>query len=261
MDLQLSGTVALVTAASRGLGRAAAEALGAEGARVAIGARDVAALDDVAERIRTSGGEAFARPLDLSDPASVEALVADTIGKWGRIDALIANAPGPKPGKVLDTSEDDWREALETNVLSMVRLVRCVAPVMRRQGAGRIVFITTVGILISQPGMVLSNATRMAVHGLAKTMALELAPDGILVNVICPGPIETDRQAFLIADTARQRGISEDEATAVWLQDVPLRRMGRPEDFGAIVAFLCSSACSFVTGAAIAVDGGKAKGY
>lgn len=261
MDLQLKGKVALVTGASRGLGRATAQALGAEGVRVAIAARDEDRLHDLGREIEATGGEALPIALDLSDPTSIERAVEATTARWGTIDILVANAPGPKPGQVLDITIDDWQQALDTNVLSMVRLVNAVAPVMRAQRSGRILFITTVGVLIAQPGMVLSNASRLAVYGLAKTMALELAGDGILVNILCPGPIETDRQAALIDHTARTRGISAAEATDVWLADVPLQRMGRPEDFGSIAAFLCSHACSFVTGTAIAVDGGKAKGF
>lgn len=261
MDLQLREKVALVTGASRGLGRASAEALGAEGAYVMLAARDERRLAEVADGIKASGGTAAAIRMDLLDAASIAEGVHETLALWGRIDILIANAPGPKPGKVMDLTQDDWRTALDANVLSMVRLVEAVVPGMREQRSGRIVFIATVGVLIAQPAMVLSNATRLAVLGLAKTMALELADVGILVNVLCPGPIETDRMVDLVADTAWARGVSIADATDVWLTDVPLGRMGKPEDFGSIVAFVASEACSFMTGAAIAIDGGKAKGY
>jgi 3-oxoacyl-[acyl-carrier protein] reductase len=261
MNLNLSGRVALVTGASRGLGRASAEALGAEGARVALAARDEGKLDEVGRCIREAGGDAMVLPMDLSDENSITDAVRAVVERWGRIDILIANAPGPRTGAVAELSEADWRLALDLNVLSMVRLLEMVVPIMRHQASGRIIFVATVGILMAQPGMVLSNATRLAVYGLAKTMALELAPDGILVNIVCPGPIETDRMRELIESTARSRQISRELAREIWLEDVPLHRMGRPEDFGSIVAFLCSDACSFMTGSAIAVDGGKATGY
>lgn len=262
MNLGLAGKRALVTAASRGLGHASARSLGREGVRVAVASRNLPALQKTAREIE-AGGAAEALPLamDLSDPASVAAAVDAVVGRWGGIDILVANGPGPVSGPFLSFDLDTWRTALDETVLSMVGLARTVIPVMRDGGGGRIVFITTVGVKVMQPNMVLSNATRLAIVGIAKTLSIELAADNILVNALCPGPIATDRMKELIAETKARDDLSDAEAEAVWLDEVPLGRMGRPEDFGDIVAVLCSDIASFVTGAAIAVDGGKSRAY
>jgi 3-oxoacyl-[acyl-carrier protein] reductase len=262
MDLQLKDRVAIVTAASQGLGRASALALAREGASVAVCARNKDALTDLVDEIgSTTTGQALAMPLDLSDFAAIDRALEAVVDAWGRIDILIGNAPGPPPGAVMEITEEQWRDALEMNVMSMVRLTRSVVPHMQRNQWGRIVYITTTGILTVQPNMVLSNATRLAVYGITKTLAQEVAQDNILVNTVCPGPLATERMQEVIRYTAENRGISLSEAEAVWLDEVPLARMGRPEDLASMVALLCSDACSYTTGAAIPIDGGKARGY
>jgi len=261
MNLQLEGKVVLITAASRGLGRACAQTFGREGARVAIAARDQQALASLAAEIQTEGGEAFPLSLDLSDRSSIENVIADVVTTWGGIDILVANTPGPEAGPFIHIQDSSWTSALEVNLLSMVRLARATARVMIERGGGRIVFIGTVGVLIAQPSMVLSDSTRLALYGVTKAMALELAGHEILVNMVCPGPIATERMENLIRHTMTEKGITWDEAEAIWLDEVPLGRMGRPEDVGSVVAFLSSPACSYITGAAIPIDGGKARGF
>ena len=262
MDLGLDGRVALVTAASRGLGRACARVLALEGMRVAAAARNAEQLETLAREARDGGrGEVAPLPLDLADATSIPAAVAEVVTRWERIDVLVANAPGPPAGPFTGITIDQWAAALEMNVLAMVRLVQAVIPVMQRQRSGRIFFITTIGVRTAQPAMVLSNATRLAVLGMAKTMAIELAPDNVLVNVLAPGPIATERMAELIEQTAERGGIGQLEAERVWLDEVPLGRMGQPEDLATLVALLSSDRCSYVTGAVIPVDGGKARGY
>ena len=262
MELGLTGKRALVTAASRGLGRAAALSLGREGARVALASRSIAALDEVAASIAAQGSpEALPLVMDVTDPAQVEAGVKAAVAQFGGLDILVANGPGPAAGSFSELDLDAWRRALDEVVISMVALAQQVVPVMRAGGGGRILFVTTVGVKVVQPKMVLSNATRLAVLGLAKTLSEEFAPDNILVNALCPGPIATDRMRELIADTQARENLTESQAEAVWLDEVPLGRMGRPEDFGDLVAMLCSQAGSFVTGAALAVDGGKSRAY
>ncbi|HVM13465.1 MAG TPA: SDR family oxidoreductase [Egibacteraceae bacterium] len=261
MELGLEGRVGLVTAASRGLGRACAVALGGEGMRVGIAARSEQALAEVAAEITSAGGEALPISLDFRQEDGAERAVAQVLDAWGRIDALVANAPGPPSGRVEDISVDAWRSALDVNVLGMVRLVQGAIPPMKRQGGGRIVFITTVGVRIAQPEMVLSNASRLAVVGLSKSLALELAEHNIIANVIAPGPIETDRMEELFEQTAERRGIDIDTAREIWVKEVPLGRMGRPEDVANLVALLCSDAASYTTGAVITVDGGKDVSY
>lgn len=251
-----------MTAASRGLGRASALSLGREGARVAVASRDLPALEKLAAEIETGAdAEAFPIRMDLVDTASIASGVAAAADRWGGLDVLVANGPGPASGPFVSIDLETWRTALNETMLSMVCLAQAVIPVMRSGGGGRIVFITTVGAKVTQPNMVLSNATRLAIVGIAKTLSIELAPDNILVNALCPGPIATERMKELIAETKARGDLSDAEAEAVWLDEVPLGRMGRPEDFGDIVAVLCSDIASFVTGAAIAVDGGKSRAY
>lgn len=262
MDLGIASRVALVTGASRGIGRACALALAREGACVAVGARDANALAGCVDEItRETGAEAMAVSLDLTDAQSVTAAVEAIRRRWGPIEILVVNGPGPASGPFESIEVEQWQEALDINVVAAVRLLHLVLPEMRDRGWGRIVFVTTVGVKIAQPNMVLSNATRLAVVGLAKTLMLELGDSGVLVNVVAPGPIETDRMVELIGDTARRDGISRDEAEDVWLEEVPLGRMGRPGDVASMVALLCSNICSYVTGAVIPVDGGKDRGY
>lgn len=263
MDLQLTGCVALVTAASRGLGRASARTLALEGARVAAGARSLQQLAALTEEIRAHGGagEVLGVALDLTNPASIRSCVRQVLDRWGRLDVLVANTPGPPSGLFTSIDVQTWAAALDVQVLAMVRLLHEVLPVMRAQRSGRVLFITTVGVRAAQPEMVLSNATRLATLGIAKTLSLELAPDNILVNVIAPGPIATDRMLDLVRDTAERQCLDQVDAERVWLAEVPLGRMGRPQDVASVVALLSSDMCSYVTGAVIPVDGGKARGY
>lgn len=261
MDLQLAGRVALITAASRGLGRACALALAAEGMRVAIASRNAGALANLAKEIDAGPGEALPIELDLTHDGSVEAAVDTVLKTWGAIHVLVANAPGPPAGRVEDITVDQWRAALDVNVVSMVRLTKAVLPTMQAQRDGRIHYIATIGVRTAQENMVLSNATRLAALGLAKTLSLEVASDNVLVNVIAPGPIATDRMDELFAATVAQEGVSEAEARARWIAEVPVGRMGEPGDLATMVALLSSPRCSFTTGAVIPVDGGKARGY
>ncbi|QGH70708.1 SDR family oxidoreductase [Pseudactinotalea sp. HY158] len=261
MDLGLKNKGVLVTAASRGLGRASALALGAEGARVALAARSVDTLHDLAEEINAGPGEAIVLPFDLSAPDSSERLVDDVTAAWGRLDAVVVNAPGPRSGPAHTLSDADWSSAIDLVLMSAVRLSRAAARVMIPQGEGRITYISTIGVRTVQPEMVLSNATRLAIMGLAKTMSLELAEHGIIVNQVAPGPIETDRMDELFAQTAERAGIDLEAARKLWTDEVPLRRMGRAEDVAAFVAYLSSPVCGFTTGAVIPVDGGKSRAY
>jgi 3-oxoacyl-[acyl-carrier protein] reductase len=261
VDLGLAGRVALVTGASKGLGRACALSLASEGMRVALAARDSTALEDLVCEIGAGPGQAHPLPLDLAEEGAVERAVERVEAIWGGLHVLVANAPGPAAGPVEEITLEQWRSALEMNVLAMVRLTHAVLPIMRRQGDGRIHYISTIGVRTAQQNMVLSNATRLAVMGLAKTLSLEVASDGILVNVFAPGPIETDRMTELVDQTMARTGLDRDAARAVWVDEVPLGRMGDPGDLASLVALLSSPRCSFTTGAVIPVDGGKARGY
>lgn len=262
MDLQLKDKRALVTAASRGLGLASARALCAEGARVAMTGRSAGALEREAQAIsRDGGGEAVALPMDLCDPESIARGIEQVVRRWGGIDILVANTPGPDAGPFVALRREQWRAAIDMTIMPVVDLLQRVIPVMKKGGGGRIICVTTIGVKTAQPSMVLSNATRLAITGIAKTLSVELADDNILVNTICPGPIDTDRMVDLIAATQKEKGLDRAAAEAIWLDEVPLRRMGRSQDFGRLVAVLASDVASYVTGAAVSVDGGKSRGY
>lgn len=262
MDLGLRNKRALVTAASRGLGLAAARALGAEGARVAMTARSADSLACEAKGIAEVGNtEALPLTMDLCDPDSIAKGVDEVLQRWGGIDILIANTPGPAAGPFISIDRATWRTALDMTLMPVIDLMQRVIPSMRANGGGRILCITTIGVKTAQPSMVLSNATRLAITGVAKTASIELAADNILINTLCPGPIDTERMVNLIDATQKEKGVSREAAEAIWLDEVPLRRMGRTEDFGKLAAVLVSDAASYVTGAAVPVDGGKARNY
>ncbi|HZV22017.1 MAG TPA: SDR family oxidoreductase [Hyphomicrobiales bacterium] len=262
MDLGLRAKRALVTAASRGLGLASARALAVEGARVALAARNPARLNAVAEELAALGDtDVFSVELDLTQAASIGTAVKTVLNRWSGIDILVINTGGTDAGPFLSLTREQWQQAIAGTIMPSVDLLHAVLPSMKANGGGRVLFITTVGVKVTQPNMVLSNATRLAMTGIAKTLAVELAADNILVNSLCPGPIDTDRMIDLVRATAEAKNISLDEAKAIWLDEVPLGRMGRAEDFGKLVAMLVSDAASFITGAALAVDGGKSRAY
>lgn len=258
MDLGLQDKVAVVMAASKGLGRACATALAAEGARVTIGARGAQSLVKTAQEIqKATRSRVLAVPTDVTKAEDVEAIVAATVREFGRIDILVNNAGGPPAGNFESFGDAQWQAAFELNLLSTVRLVRLVLPHMRKTGSGRI--ITIVSTSVKQPidGLLLSNAIRSGVVGMAKTLSVELAPDNITVNNVCPGRILTDRLRQIYHINERmQQGMSEEAVLKEMAQDVPMGRVGKPEELGALVAFLTSQQAAYITGTTIQVDGG-----
>jgi 3-oxoacyl-[acyl-carrier protein] reductase len=261
MELGLRGRPALVAAASRGLGRASARALAAEGARVAICARDEGALratrDELAE---ATGGEIVAIPADVGTQAGAVDFVRAATEALGGCQILVANAGGPPTGEALGFSDDDIREAVELNFLSTVRMVREAVPSMREAGYGRIVVISSSTVKQPVSGLVLSTSARAATAGWARHLADEVAADGITVNTVMPGRIETDRVKWLRGQRAEREGLTTDEVARQEANTIPIGRTGDPAELGAVVAFLCSELASYVTGTFVPVDGGLYRG-
>jgi 3-oxoacyl-[acyl-carrier protein] reductase len=257
MDLGLRGRTALVTASSKGMGKACALGLAAEGARVVMCARTerdvMAAADEVRGR---TGAEVVALAADVTRAADVKALVKRALDAFGGVDVLVANAGGPPRGAFDELTDEQWFGAFEVSLLSVVRLIREVLPGMRQRRWGRIVTIQSSSVKQPIPGLDLSNAVRPGTAGLMKTLATDLGRDNILVNTVCPGRILTDR----LLGGARQAGLSPEDYARQVGADVPLGRVGTPEEFANVVVFLASERASYVTGVALQVDGGLIRG-
>jgi 3-oxoacyl-[acyl-carrier protein] reductase len=259
MDLGLKGKTALVTAASKGLGKAAALALAREGAAVAISARSEL-IDSAAEEIRHETG-ARVLPLrgDLTQAASVQDVVDRTLKGLGSIDILIVNAGGPPPGGFLALKPEDWESAFQLTVMSAVRLCYAVVPQMLERGSGSIVATQSYTVKLPMANLILSNALRMAVIGLMKSLADELGPKGIRVNTINPAWTSTERVDQLMADRARRAGSTPEAEAAKVVMEVPLGRMATVEEYGRTIAWLASPAASFIHGHALLFDGGAVR--
>lgn len=252
MDLGLKGRNAVVTAASKGLGRACAEALIAEGAEVFISSRDPAAIESTAKQIGAAGWFAA----DVSKSGDPEALVQAAITRLSGLDVLVVNAGGPPPGTFQSTALELWDVAFQLTLMSAVRLIRAGLPHLKRSEQGRIVCITSISVRQPIPNIALSNSMRAAVTGLAKTLSLELAPDRITVNCLAPDSILTDR----IRQVASASGVDPEERIKHMAASAPMGRMGDPAEFGAACAFICSKQAGYITGQTLGVDGGALLG-
>ncbi len=255
MDLGLNGKVALVAAASKGLGFGIAQALAREGAKVSICSRTANEVEAAAERLRNeTGTDVLATACDVTHGDDILNWVRNTTAQWGPVDALVVNAGGPPTGLLKDFSDEQWQAAFELTLLSSARMIRAVLPHMIHGGAILTVTSSSVKEPIARLG--LSTVMRSGVAGLVKTYADELAGDGIRVNNLIPGRILTDRVESLDRNAAERSGKSVDEVRAESIQKIPLKRLGTIEDFGAAAAFLLSPAASYITGATLQVDGG-----
>jgi 3-oxoacyl-[acyl-carrier protein] reductase len=256
MDLGLQDKVAFVAGASKGLGKACALGFAREGARVAMCSRSRPAIEAAAEDVaEASGAEVLALEGDVSRADVCDRLIQQTVERFGRLDILVNNAGGPPTGTADGMSDEQWRAAFETNLMSAVRLTRAAVPHMKQAGGGRIINITSSGVRSVLPGLVLSNSIRAGVVNFAKTLAVELGPDNILVNNIAPGRFGTDRVAELDAINARNWGVSVEEAARRQVAQIPLGRYGEPEELANVVVFLGSARASFVSGQTILIDG------
>jgi len=258
MELGLKGKVALVTAASKGIGFGVARVLASEGCKVVISSRSIDSISRSRDQIvrDTGNRDVYAFSADLTIKEDVDQLVKNASAKFGPVDVLAYNTGPPKPGTFNELGEADWDEGVRLLLMSAVWLARRVVPGMERKKWGRLVFITSTTLRQPIPNLVLSNTARLSLAGLSKSLATEYGGKGITSNGIMQGHILTDRQREIAEDTSRRTGKSIDDAMKQALADVPLGRYGTPEEIGYLVAFLASDKASYITGAMIPIDGG-----
>ncbi|KUO83210.1 MAG: short-chain dehydrogenase [Vulcanisaeta sp. OSP_8] len=260
MDLGLRNKVALVTASSRGIGFGIAKVLAQEGAKVVISARREDELAKAKEIItKESGAEVLAIKADLTVKGDVEALVNEVMRSFGTIDILVYNTGPPKPGTFSQLSDDDWEYATRLLLLSAVWLTRRVVGHMVSKGWGRLIYVTSLTLRQPIPNLVLSNTVRLSLAGLVKSLAIEYGQYGITANGVMQGYIETERIKQLAQEEARNRSVSIDEVIKNWSAEVPVRRYGKPEEIGYLVAFLASDKAAYINGSMILIDGGYVK--
>jgi 3-oxoacyl-[acyl-carrier protein] reductase len=260
LDLGLQGRVAIVAAASKGLGRAVAEELAREGARVAICARGASEIEQAATHIQKSTGrDVFHRSVDVTNPAAVFQFVGAVAERFGRLDICVTNSGGPPFKLFVDTKPEDWRTAVDLLLMSTVFFASETLPRMQKNKWGRFITITSSAVKQPVDGLLLSNSIRAAVTGLARTLANEYAAHGITVNNVCPGYTRTARLDNFAASISARTGAQPETVFADWARQVPAGRIGTPQEFAAVVAFLASERASYVNGASIAIDGGMVR--
>jgi len=261
MDLQLKGKIALITGASRGLGFATALQLAREGAQLAINSRSAEKLEIAAESIRQqTGATVMAVPGDVALPETASLLIYQVVQQFGGLDILITSAGGPPPGNFESFDDEAWEKAVNLSFLSQMRLIRAALPYLRKSSAPSVLTITSTSVKQPIPNLVFSNSIRAATAGLTKTLSHELGATGIRFNSILPGWTETERVTDLMKARAKASGSSVEEEIAKQAKDIPMGRIGRPEEFANAAAFLVSPAASYINGVLLPVDGGALKG-
>jgi 3-oxoacyl-[acyl-carrier protein] reductase len=257
MDLELKGTVAVVGGASKGLGRACAQVLAREGARVAICSRTQSDLEKAAQEIRDATGTdvlTFAGDLDRHE--TIKDFIAATVRRFGRLDILVNNSGGPPLARSHNATEEQWATALQRSLLFFARMSREALPQLKQSGRGRIINILAATVYQPIPNLALSGVTRLGVVAFMKSLADEVGRDGVLVNNVCPGSILTERMLSNVTSRAKELGISVDEALAQRAAETAVGRVGDPDELAYLVAFLASSRSSYITGTTMLVDGG-----
>jgi 3-oxoacyl-[acyl-carrier protein] reductase len=258
MDLGIAGRVAMVAASSKGIGRASAISLLAEGCKVSICARTADEVDAAREEMAAAAPitEVFGSRCDVSNAEDIAAWHQATVDRFGAVDILVTNTGGPPVARFLDLTEEQWRAGIETTLFNVVRLSRLVLPGMRERRWGRIVNLTSLAAKQPIELLTVSSTLRAGLSALTKTMSNEFSRDGVLVNAVMPGHVLTARQKELNEIRSREQGITTDEYAARVVSNIPIARHGRPEEIGDVVAFLASERASYITGATIQVDGG-----
>jgi 3-oxoacyl-[acyl-carrier protein] reductase len=258
VDLGLNGKIAVVLAGSQGLGFASAQALAREGATVAICARSASSLEQARLAL---GGTTFAQTADVTQADDVTRFFEAVLARFGTVDILVNNAGGPPPGPFSQISDADWSAAIDLTLMSVVHGKRAVRPTGQKKKRGRIITLSSYSVKSPIAELSLSNSIRLAVLGWAKTLSNQVAADGITVNTVCPGWTRTERVDALIEHRAAMQSMSTEAAAASITDMIPAKRMGHPEEVGALVAFLAADIAGYITGAAIAIDGGVSQSY
>jgi len=257
MDLELKDKVAIVGGASKGLGRACAEALAQEGVKVTLCSRSQAELERAAREIReATGTDVLVFAGDLDKHETIRELIATTVGRFGRLDIMVNNSGGPPLARAHNATEEQWATAVQRSLLFFARMSREAVPHLKRQGGGRIINILASTVYQPIPNLALSGATRMGVVAFAKSLADEVGRDGILVNNVCPGSILTERMLSNVTARAKETGMSVEDALAQRASETAVGRIGDPKEMASLVAFLASGKASYITGTTILVDGG-----